>query len=154
GHARDEEIEAALAACAHVIDSVYRTSPQEQMYIEPQAMMAEWRGDSCHVTGSMQCPYYVHKAMKPLLALTAEQAIVTQTVTGGGFGGKEEYPSMIAAHCALLARAAGRAVKIVYDRDEDIAATTKRHPAVIHHRLGLDRDGNLAVAAIDYGMDG
>jgi CO/xanthine dehydrogenase Mo-binding subunit len=154
GHTRDEEIEAALAGCAHVIDSVYRTSAQEQMYIEPQAMMAEWHGDACHVTGSMQCPYYVHKAMKPLLALDAERAIVTQTVTGGGFGGKEEYPSMIAAHCALLARKAGRAVKIVYDRDEDIAATTKRHPAVIHHRLGLDRDGNLAVMAIDVVMDG
>jgi CO/xanthine dehydrogenase Mo-binding subunit len=154
GHAKDEEIEAALAACAHVIDSVYRTSPQEQMYIEPQAMMAAWNGDACHVTGSMQCPYYVHKAMKPLLGLTAEQAIITQTVTGGGFGGKEEYPSMIAAHCALLARAAARPVKIVYDRDEDIAATTKRHPAVVHHRLGLDREGNHVVTAIDVVMDG
>ncbi|HTJ40720.1 MAG TPA: xanthine dehydrogenase family protein molybdopterin-binding subunit [Kofleriaceae bacterium] len=154
GHARDEEIEAALAGCAHVIDSVYRTSAQEQMYIEPQAMMASWIGDACHVTGSMQCPYYVHKAMKPLLDLHAEQAIITQTVTGGGFGGKEEYPSMIAAHCALLARKAHAPVKIVYDRDEDIAATTKRHPAVIHHRLGIDREGNLVVAAIDVVMDG
>jgi len=154
GHSKDAELEAALGACAHVIDSVYRTSPQEQMYIEPQAMMAEWQGGACHVTGSMQCPYYVHKAMKPLLGLTAEQAIITQTVTGGGFGGKEEYPSMIAAHCALLARAAHHPVKIVYDRDEDIAATTKRHPAVVHHRMGLDREGNIAVIAVDVVMDG
>src|SRR5205814_9350789 len=80
GHAKDEEIEAALGRCAHVIDGVYRTGAQEQMYIEPQAMMAEWRGDSCHVTGSMQCPYYVHKAMKPLFGLTAEQAIISQAV--------------------------------------------------------------------------
>ncbi|MCE9572443.1 MAG: xanthine dehydrogenase family protein molybdopterin-binding subunit [Deltaproteobacteria bacterium] len=154
GHATDGEIEAALAASAHVIDSVYRTSPQEQMYIEPQAMMAEWREGACHVTGSMQCPYYVHKAMKPLLDLHAEDVIISQTVTGGGFGGKEEYPSMIAAHAALLAKVAQRPVKIVYDRDEDIAATTKRHPALIRHRLGLDALGNPTVIDVDVVMDG
>ncbi len=154
GHATDAELEAAFAASAHVIDSVYRTSPQEQMYIEPQAMMAEWKGGACHVTGSMQCPYYVHKAMKPLLDLHAEDVIVSQTVTGGGFGGKEEYPSMIAAHAALLAKVAQRPVKIVYDRDEDIAATTKRHPARIHHRLGLDALGNPTVIDVDVVMDG
>ncbi len=48
-----------------------------------------------------------------------------QTTTGGGFGGKEEYPSMIAAHAALLAYKAQRPVKIIYDRGEDIAATTE-----------------------------
>jgi len=157
GHARDEEVEAALAGCAHVIEGVYRTGAQEQMYIETQAILADWPdGDAgaCHVSGSMQCPYYVHKAMKALLAIDGDHAVITQTVTGGGFGGKEEYPSMIAAHAALLARKAGHPVKIVYDRSEDIAATTKRHPAVVHHRLGLDKDGDLAVAAIDVVLDG
>ena len=67
-----------------------------------------------------------------------------QTVTGGGFGGKEEYPSMIGGHAALLAWKSGRPVKIVYDRIEDIAATTKRHPAVIRIRAGVRRDGTLA----------
>ena len=57
----------------------------------------------------MQCPYYVHKALKPLLGLPAEKVRVVQTVTGGGFGGKEEYPSMLAAtpRCSR-ARRAGR----------------------------------------------
>src|SRR5690606_26563944 len=73
---------------------------------------------------------------------------------GGGFGGKEEYPSMIAAHAALLARKAGRPVKLVYDRDEDIAATTKRHPAVIRHRLGLRKDGTICAIDVDVIMDG
>ena len=87
------------------------------MYIEPQAMMARWEDDRCFVVGSMQCPYYVHKAMKPLLGCAEDDVVITQAVTGGGFGGKEEYPSMIAAHAALLARKAGRAVKVVYERD-------------------------------------
>jgi CO/xanthine dehydrogenase Mo-binding subunit len=154
GHASDAELEAAFAGAAQVIEGDYQTSPQEQMYIEPQAMMAEWRGGRCHIVGSMQCPYYVHKAMKSLLGCDADGVVITQSVTGGGFGGKEEYPSMLAAHVALLANKAGRAVKMVYDRDEDIAATTKRHPSRTRHRLAVDGRGELAAIDVDVVMDG
>lgn len=154
GHAADEEIEAVFAKAAHVIDSTYATSPQEQMYIEPQAMMAEWIDGRCHIVGSMQCPYYVHKAMKALLGCGPEGVVIAQSVTGGGFGGKEEYPSMLAAHVALLAAKAHHSVKIVYDRDEDIAATTKRHPSRTRHRLAVSADGELLAADIDVVMDG
>ncbi|HET7505950.1 MAG TPA: xanthine dehydrogenase family protein, partial [Kofleriaceae bacterium] len=154
GHAADAELDAAFAAAAHVLEGSYATSPQEQMYIEPQAMMAEWHGARCHIVGSMQCPYYVHKAMKVLLACDADQVVVTQSVTGGAFGGKEEYPSMLAAHVALLAHKAGRAVKMVYDRDEDIAATTKRHPCRTRHRMAIDARGELLALDIDVVMDG
>ena len=75
--------------------------------------------------------------------------MITQSVTGGGFGGKEEYPSMLAAHVALLAKKAQHAVKIVYDRDEDIAATTKRHPACTHHRLAVDARGEIVAIDVD-----
>jgi CO/xanthine dehydrogenase Mo-binding subunit len=154
GHASDAELEAAFAGAARVVEGTYATSPQEQMYIEPQAMMASWDGERCHIVGSMQCPYYVHKAMKALLACEPEAVVVAQSVTGGGFGGKEEYPSMLAAHVALLAHKARRAVKIVYDRDEDIAATTKRHPCRTTHRLAVDARGELAAIDIDVVMDG
>lgn len=149
------DVEAALAAADRVIEGVYRTGAQEQMYIEPQGMVARWdETGACHLTGSLQCPYYVHKAMKELLGLPGEKVIVAQSVTGGGFGGKEEYPSMIAGHAALLAKKAGRAVKLVYDRDEDIGATTKRHPSVVRHRMGLDKDGNLVAIDVDVVLDG
>ncbi|HET9624869.1 MAG TPA: xanthine dehydrogenase family protein molybdopterin-binding subunit [Kofleriaceae bacterium] len=154
GHASDAELEAAFARAAHVIEGDYFTSPQEQMYIEPQAMMAEWRGATCLIVGSMQCPYYVHKAMKHFLACDADGVVITQAVTGGGFGGKEEYPSMIAAHAALLARKSGHRVKILYDRDEDIAATTKRHPCWTHHRLAIDDRGEILAIDVDAVMDG
>jgi CO/xanthine dehydrogenase Mo-binding subunit len=154
GHASDAELEAVFAGAAQVIEGRYATSPQEQMYIEPQAMMASWQGDRCHIVGSMQCPYYVHKAMKALLGCDDGGVVIAQSVTGGGFGGKEEYPSMLAAHVALLARKAGRAVKMVYDRDEDIAATTKRHPSWTRHRLAVDARGEIAGIDIDVVMDG
>jgi CO/xanthine dehydrogenase Mo-binding subunit len=158
GHVDDDEFEIAMAGAAQIIEGTYETGAQEQMYIEPQAMAA-WMDDgpsgkTMRISGSMQCPYYVHKAMKVLLGCGPDEVAVAQTVTGGGFGGKEEYPSMIAAHCAMLASAVGGPVKMTYDRDEDIAATTKRHPSRVRHRIGLRSDGSIAAIDVDVIMDG
>ncbi len=154
GHAADAEIDAVFAKAAQVIEGDYYTSPQEQMYIEPQAMMAEWDGERCYIVGSMQCPYYVHKAMKPLLGVEPDGVVISQSVTGGGFGGKEEYPSMLAAHVAVVAKKAKRKVKMVYERDEDIAATTKRHPARTRSRWAIDANGDILAIDVDVVMDG
>jgi CO/xanthine dehydrogenase Mo-binding subunit len=149
------KIHEAMAEAFVIIEGVYATHAQEQMYIEPQGMIADWPGDgSVRITGSLQCPYYVHKAMKELLALDGDKTIISQSVTGGGFGGKEEYPSMIAGHAAVLAKKAGKPVKLIYDREEDIAATTKRHPAVVRHRLGLKEDGTIVAIDVDVVIDG
>ena len=102
----------------------------------------------------MQCPYYVHAALKRGLAIDDRQAQVIQAETGGGFGGKEEYPSILALHAALLALKAERPVRMIYDRHEDIAATTKRHPAIIRHRTGVTADGRLIAQDIEIVMDG
>ncbi len=153
-HRDDADIDAVLAACDHVVEGVYTTGAQEQMYIETQGMVARWEDGRCHVVGSLQCPYYVHTALKPLLALGDDEVIVGQAVTGGGFGGKEEYPSMLAAHAALASLKTGRPVKLIYDRGEDIAVTTKRHPARVRHRLGLRADGTLVAADVDVLIDG
>ena len=148
------DVDEGFAAADRIIEGEYRVPHQEQLYIEPQGMIAVPGAGDMTVMGSMQCPYYVHKALKQLLNLSDEQAIVIQTTTGGGFGGKEEYPSMIAAHAALLALKAQRPVKIIYDRAEDIAATTKRHPGIIRHRTGVTRDGRLTASEIDVVLDG
>ena len=144
-----------------VISRSFRVGLQEQLYIEPQGAIAipgdggRGRGDgSMTVIGSLQCPYYVHRALKRALRLSDEQAVVIQAETGGGFGGKEEYPSMVAIHAALLARKAGRPVRLIYDRHEDLAATTKRHPGVIRHRTGVNKDGTLVFQDIDIVLDG
>src|SRR4029078_1276156 len=117
-------------------------------------MWAVPEGGVITVYGSMQCPYYVHRALRVLLGLPAARVRVVQTETGGGFGGKEEYPSMIAGHAALLALKAGRPVKLVYARVADLLATTKRHPAIIRHRTGVKRDGRLTAIDIDAVFDG
>ena len=138
-----------------VIEGTYRVGLQEQMYIEPQAICAVPRPEGGFtVYGSMQCPFYVHRALQRLFRLDDAQLAVIQVATGGGFGGKEEYPSMIAGHAALLARKAGRPVKIVYKREEDVAATTKRHPAVMKYRTAVEDDGTLVALEADIVMDG
>jgi CO/xanthine dehydrogenase Mo-binding subunit len=137
-----------------VVEGEYRCGLQEHVYIETNGVIAVPENGGITVYGSLQCPYYVHKALRVLLGLPAEKVRVVQTETGGGFGGKEEYPSMIAGHASLLAWKSGRPVKIVYDRTEDMLATTKRHPGVIRHRTGVARDGRLTAMDIDVLLDG
>ena len=138
-----------------VVEGVYETGAQEHVYIEPQGMLAEPRpGGGVTVRGSLQCPYYVQPAVALLLGVPPEQVQVIQTTTGGGFGGKEEYPSIIAGHAALLAVKSGRPVKLVYDRMEDMTATTKRHPSRIRHRVGVTRDGRLTALETELVLDG
>ncbi len=147
-------IEAALAGCEVVVRGRYTTTHQEQLYLEPQGLIARWDDHGVHVVGSIQCPYYVHKALTKGFDLPADRVHVTQAVTGGGFGGKEEYPSVLALHAALLARKSGRPVRMIYDRKEDLEATTKRHPAICDVATGCDRDGTLRVLAMRVVMDG
>ena len=138
-----------------VLDAEYHTGAQEQLYIEPQGALAEWTPDGgITVRGSLQCPYYVHKALTALFGLPGDKVRVVQMDTGGGFGGKEEYPSMIAAHAALLAQKSGRPVKLVYDRAEDMVATTKRHPSRTTIKTAVDRQGRLQALDIDFVIDG
>jgi len=149
------DVGSAWADAYAIVEGEYHTGAQEQLYIEPQGMIAEYSSESgIAVWGSMQCPYYVHKALIPLLNLSPDKVRVIQTETGGAFGGKEEYPSVIACHAALLACKSGKPVKIIYDRTEDMAATTKRHPSRTRHRTAVSRDGKLLAMDIEFIVDG
>ena len=149
------DVDAAIATADVIVEGEYETGAQEQLYIEPNGMVATASpADGVTVWGSMQCPYYIHKALKAIFNLPADKVRVVQMETGGGFGGKEEYPSIIACHAALLAWKAGAPVKLVYDRAEDMVATTKRHPSRTRHRTAVTRDGRLVAMDIDFVIDG
>jgi CO/xanthine dehydrogenase Mo-binding subunit len=89
-----------------------------------------------------------------LCGLPEDKIRVVQMETGGAFGGKEEYPSMIAAHATLLAIKSGKPVKIIYDRMEDMVATTKRHPSRTRHRTAVSKDGKILGGEIEFTIDG
>ncbi len=148
------DVDQAFAGAAFVVEGEYSTGAQEQLYIEPNGMLAAVDASGVTVWGSLQCPFYVHKALVNLFALPPEKVRVVQQETGGAFGGKEEYPSMIAGHAALLAWKSGRPVKMIYDREEDMAATTKRHPSRTRHRTTLDAEGRLLAHDVEFTIDG
>lgn len=140
---------------AAVIERVYRTQRQEHAYLEPQGMIAETdENGAITVMGSMQCPFYVQDAVAAILGLPRARITVIQTVTGGAFGGKEDVPSILAGHAALATKLTGRPVSLIYDREEDFIAMSKRHPSVVRVTIGAGKDGVLTEADIDVTLDG
>jgi CO/xanthine dehydrogenase Mo-binding subunit len=138
-----------------IVEGEYRTGAQEQLYIENNGVIAEYdRENGVTVRGSMQCPFYLVHALELVFNLPAERCRVIQTETGGAFGGKEDFPSVIGSHAALLAMKSGHPVKICYDRAEDMAATTKRHPSRTRHRTAVSKEGKLLAGEIDFAIDG
>jgi CO/xanthine dehydrogenase Mo-binding subunit len=149
------DVDSAWTDAAHIVEGQYRTGAQEHLYIENNGMIAEYNAENgVTVWGSLQCPFYVHKSLLAVFDLPEDKVRVIQTETGGAFGGKEDYPSILASHAALLALKSGHAVKMVYGRMEDLAATTKRHPSRIRHRTALDKEGKLLAMDIDIATDG
>lgn len=148
---RKGDVEAGFRDSDVVVEGEYRTSWQEHAYIEPQGMIAVPDADGgVTVHGSMQCPFYIQKALHSVLGQPMARCRVVQAATGGGFGGKEDAPSFPAVHAALLARATLRPVRLVLSREDDIVSMTKRHPGIIRIRYGAKRDGTLVACAVDY----
>jgi CO/xanthine dehydrogenase Mo-binding subunit len=149
------DVDSVWAKADYIVEGEYTTGAQEQLYIENNGVIAAFDLEQgITVWGSLQCPYYVHKALMALCNLPAEKIRVVQAETGGAFGGKEDYPSIIAGHAALLAMKSGQPVKIVYDRLEDMTATTKRHPSRTRHRTAVSKDGKILGGEIDFTIDG
>jgi len=150
-----DELAAAFEAADFIVEGEYRTGAQEQLYIENNGMIAEYSATAgVTVQGAMQCPYYLVHALELVFNLPAERCRVIQTETGGAFGGKEDFPSVIGSHAALLAMKCGHPVKICYDRSEDMAGTTKRHPSRTRHRTAVSKTGKLLGGEIDFALDG
>jgi CO/xanthine dehydrogenase Mo-binding subunit len=152
---RGDTAAALAAAGVVVVEGTYHTPYQEHAYIEPNGMIGVPDGaGGVVVYGSLQCPFYVQKAVASALGCDLNRVRIVQTVTGGGFGGKEDTPSAPGAHVALLALATGRPVRYILMREEDMAVMSKRHPARIRCRTGATPDGRLVAAEVDYLLDG
>ncbi len=152
---RKGDIDRALREADIVIEGEYRAGHQEQLYIEPQGMAAIPGEDgSIFIHGSMQCPYYINPELCETLDLPAEKIRVKQSAVGGAFGGKEEFPTLLAGYCALLAIKCKRPVKIIFDRHQDILYSTKRHPVWTRYRTGLKKDGTINGMKVDFLLDG
>ena len=145
------DIEQGFAEADAIVEGEYRTGYQEHAYLEPQGAIAvpEEHG-AIAFYGSLQCPFYVQAAVAKVLGLPLSRVRVIQTATGGAFGGKEDVPSLVASLAALLAWKARRPVKLVFDREEDVLTTSKRHPAIVQYRTGAKKDGRLTAIEVDF----
>jgi CO/xanthine dehydrogenase Mo-binding subunit len=146
--------EAAFRRAERVFSGEYCSGYQEHAYLEPQGMVGLVEDGRVSVFGSLQCPYYVKTALVRGLGWPEERVRVVQVPTGGAFGGKEDYPSLLAGHVAFAALKTGRPVRLVLDRREDIRATTKRHPARIRLKTALDKDDRLLALEAEITLDG
>jgi CO/xanthine dehydrogenase Mo-binding subunit len=137
-----------------VVEETFDFSPQEHAYLETQGCVAVPEPDGrMTVYASMQCPFYVQAAVAKILGWPLARVRVVQSMTGGAFGGKEDYPSEPAACAALLAWYTGRPVKLIFNRTEDILWSTKREAQRVRHRIGAKKDGTLVAMEVDIFID-
>jgi len=143
------DIEKAFADADKVYDEEFETGYQEQAYMETQGMIATFKEGKIDIHGSLQCPYYVHGAVAKALGLKPDRVRIVQDMTGGGFGGKEAYPSILACQTAVAAyKANGKSVRVIYDRREDMEFTSKRHPSLCRYKVAV-KDGRVTAMDVD-----
>lgn len=153
-HYEKGKVESIKEKAAYVFDGEYETGYQEHIYLETQGAVAAYENGKVTIWGSIQCPYYVKDAVVEAFDLEKDKVQIIQTTTGGAFGGKEEYPSLLGGQIAAAAIKTGKKVKLIFDRDEDIQCTTKRHPSKIYIKTYLDEDYKILGMECEVKLDG
>ena len=142
------DIYKGFSASKYIVEADFKTPVQEHYYLEPQGCIAIPKPNGIEIHGSMQCPYYIQKAVAVVLGITIKDVVVIQSPTGGAFGGKEDIPSELAARTAVAAMHLQRPVKMIYNRRDDVQLTSKRHPFQMHYKVGVSEEGKLLAAEI------
>jgi CO/xanthine dehydrogenase Mo-binding subunit len=97
----------------------------------------------------MQGPYHLHDAVVKVLGFPPDKVQILQETTGGGFGGKEGFPSILACQVAVAAyKSGGRPVRVIFNRKEDISCSCKRHPSCSRYRVSV-KNGRVTGMNID-----
>jgi xanthine dehydrogenase YagR molybdenum-binding subunit len=144
------DVQAALAAAAHVVDETYRTPFEHNNPMEPHATVAHWHGEpsseASHVVTvctSTQSVHGVARSLSRVLGVDAGRIRVIGTYVGGGFGSKG-LPHCHDAVAVLAARTTGgRPVKLAVTRQQMFALTGYRTATIQQVRLGADAEGRL-----------
>ncbi|MFT3790622.1 MAG: xanthine dehydrogenase molybdopterin binding subunit [Rudaea sp.] len=144
GRAREE-----LARAPHRLQGTMTVGGQDHFYLEGQIAIARPGEDgTLQVHSSTQHPTEVQNVIAHAMALPAHAVVVQCRRMGGGFGGKESQPALIAAAACVLARKTGRPVKLRIERDADMLITGKRHGFIADYDIGFDDDGRITALAV------
>ena len=152
-HYNRGNVEEAFEQAKEIVEETFYTGYQEQAYLEPQGAVASYENNKVTVHGSMQCPYYIRDAVMYTMGFTADRVQIVQCVTGGGFGGKEDYPSLLGCQAAVAAYKCGKPVQIIHNRREDMSVTPKRHPAKLIYSAALNDKNEITAIKADIKLD-
>ena len=136
-------VDEAFKKADRIVEETIETGFQEHVYLETNGACCVPNGDGYKIYASAQCPFYITKSVAPLLGLDPSKITVQQTVTGGAFGGKEHFPDVVCGPLLLACYVMKKGVKMVFDREEDIENSVKRHPSKTVFKTALDKDGNI-----------
>ena len=135
---------AAIKSAPRRIEGSFEMGGQDHFYLEGMIAMALPLEDGdVHVYSSTQNPTEIQHLVAHVLGKTQKDVTVEVRRMGGGFGGKETQPAIMAAACAIAATKTGKAVKYRLDRDDDMIMTGKRHDFVYGYDCGYDEDGRI-----------
>ncbi len=149
------EVEVGLEESPEHLEGEFSFGGQEHFYLETQAAWAEPDGEGgLFVSSSTQHPSEIQTIVAEAVGVPRHRVTVESPRMGGGFGGKETQANAVAALCAVAAWKTGKPVRWQLDRDEDMAATGKRHPFLARYRAGFDREGRLHALDVKLFSDG
>ncbi|MBI4461349.1 MAG: molybdopterin-dependent oxidoreductase [Acidobacteria bacterium] len=121
--------------------------------MEPHATLAHYQDGGITLWSSTQVPYYVQRTVANVLELPLENVRVIKPLIGGGFGGKSEVIPL-EVQAAVLARKAGRPVKITYTREEVFYAHRGRPIQIVDLKTGATREGKITAVEARIIQDG
>ena len=135
--------DAAFSGDVRVYSATFKTGVQEHVYMEPQGLVALEENGRLTIYISTQCPFYVRKGVSSAVGRDPSDVVIKQTVTGGGFGGKEHYPDTLAAALAVAVLKVGGPIQFIMERGEDLLYSVKRHPSTVRYRAAVDASNRL-----------
>lgn len=142
------DVEATLAASAHVVAGIWTTQRIEHLFLEPEACLAVPLPDGrLHIYSQSQGIFEDRRQIASVLGESEDRVFVELIPSGGAFGGKEDMT--VQAQTALLARMTGRPLRIVLNREESIRIHAKRHPLTMTYTVGCDTEGRLTAAKVN-----
>ena len=141
------DAEMALSDAAHVAETTIETSFVEHAYIEPEAGVAWMEDGTLMVRACTQAPVMDQDSLAEILALPKDKVRILPSATGGGFGSKLDLS--LQPLIGLAALKTGQPCRMVYTRSESMASTTKRHPARMTGRIGVDAHGRVKGMTFD-----
>ncbi len=153
---RKGDVKKGFASSDHILEQTYTTQRVEHAYIEPECVIAiPLEGNKgIRIVGSIQNPFSTRRIVAAALGWPLNRVHIVQAELGGSFGGKDDSMNLMASRAAIGALKVGRPVKIRYTREESIKESYKRHPYIMHYKVGFMQTGRIKAMQIDILADG